>query len=274
MANPASARGRAAPGARPRSGGSAARAAAAARSAPSSRRSASRPRAGSARGPRRSRPRAARHSEGSRSSRSPRRSPPHQEVLLAVDPVSVRPFTGERPAVDVAEVPQDGQHAVELTRERLGPDADPAFHAAEAALELARARRPPLVLRARGTRGTDARRRASSRAASFSTFGLDLGRVVRRRSSRRARRAARDVAPEPRVADAARPRQRDPRQDLRRVLEVASVSRKNWRSCVSTVGFPSREDTTTARPRRRARDPDDVAGPKPGDARPTSSRRP
>ena len=54
-----------------------------------------------------------------------------------------------------------------------------------------------------------------------------------------------------------------------------SFRRKNWRSCASTVGLPSRDETTTATPRRRARGTHTTS---PGRSRATlsrnSSRRP
>ena len=48
-----------------------------------------------------------------------------------------------------------------------------------------------------------------------------------------------------------------------------ALSRKNWRSCASTVGFPSRDETTTATPRRRARGTHTTS---PGRSRATLSR--
>ena len=125
VAKPASSSGRAPPGARPRSGGSAATGAGAARSAPWSPRSGSSPEQRDALArlvddgvsERRDlgRPRG-------RRTAPPRAPPPPAGRPRRRSASSVRPFGVSRPAVDVAERLQHGQHPVELPRERLRAD--------------------------------------------------------------------------------------------------------------------------------------------------------
>ena len=96
-----------------------------------------------------------------------------------------------------------------------------------------------------------ARARSSSSAASRSTCGSGaVARGLRRLHVERDE-LGRDVAPVPGAARASRSRQRDPRQHDRRFLEV--LRREPEERPVlrrARVGLPSREDTTTASPRR------------------------
>ena len=231
-------------------------------------------RAGCAPGPRRCARRAARpppRAPGRRGAR--RRSPPlPRRVSLAVDPGEVRPFAVSDSRPRNPRSTSTDTHS-NCRRERLDPNADAALHAAEAALDLARARGPALVR----ALGTPTRMRGGERLEPrrlLLDLGVDrpappsgAGRNVDRPASRAASAGTGSCGRSPtaaagsRSAPTAGPRSRP-------------ESRKNWRSCVSTVGLPSREDTTTASPRHRARGTQTTS---PGRSRrrsSTSSRRP
>ena len=67
------------------------------------------------------------HLRGLQTLEQPRgQSLPHQEIALAVDPGEGPALRREGPPLDVPEVAEDGQDAIEPTSERLGPGSDPA----------------------------------------------------------------------------------------------------------------------------------------------------
>ena len=168
-----------------------------------------------------------------------------QEVALAVDPRERPALVRDRPAVARTRAPRarraHGRTGVRGSRS--GPGS--AGPRPELRLERVGPHRPAFVLGALGAgvaRMVDAPR-ASSRAASRSTFGsarAARGFVAASRAGRRAWRPRRGgtgrFASSPTAGSAIRV------STAGGSSKSLAESRKNERSCESTVGFPSRED--------------------------------
>jgi len=145
-----------------------------------------------------------------------------QQVALAVDPRQRASLGGQRPSVDVAELPQDRQDPVELPGERLGSGTNASLHAPEPAPELARTSGPALVL---GPLGALMTRMLSRLGLEARGLPLHLGVGPSPRASRPAAdvqggELRRHVPAVARVANAPRLRQGDPGQRDGRVVEV------------------------------------------------------
>jgi hypothetical protein len=146
----------------------------------------------------------------------------HQDVALAVDAGENVALGKDGEIPDVAQLFKDPEHPLELPRECLGPCLDPSFDPPQPLLDLAGPNGPPLVGRpvGAGMAGVPGRE-------FLQPGGLALGPCVQpvsallRRPNVQGHEARRKVTAEPGAPGAPRTRQRDLRQDDRRLLEVA-----------------------------------------------------
>ena len=139
---------------------------------------------------------------------------PDQDVAFAVDARQPPAALRDRPTLDVPELLQHPEHAVELPRERLGSCSDPALDPVHPAPDVVGPTRPTLVLTALGTRlaGMGVRALLERRRLAFDVW-IDPWALAVRGSHVEVHQPCGGIPPVPGASDVPASRQRHPSQD-------------------------------------------------------------